>query len=257
MRARTEDSPLEVAILLVSGGSEPREGRWIELCLRKLEEHTRAESVRVYVWNNAPEDRRVGALLAAKPYVDVTDAAPYERLRHPHAVPLQRLYAKARQARPRFVITLDSDAVRDGWLAALTGALSDTTVIAGVWRDQLRSAIAPYIHPSCLCTTRAFIEEHGLRFDFIAPRGAAIHDTLSGFTAKARELGLGLHRLERSNVRQFHRVLGRGTWCRASTAASAAGGVVPARCAAPPGAPARAGPARVGGLRLRPFDAPG
>jgi len=97
----------------------------------------------------------------------------------------------------------------DGWLGQLTSALDDGAALAGAWRDELSPAIEPYLHASCLATTPSFLDSHGLRLDFIAPpEEGKRHDTLSALTDTAVAEGLPLHRLERSNQRNFHRLMG-------------------------------------------------
>ena len=73
----------------------------------------------------------------------------------------------------------------------------------------MKDAIKPYVHPSCLCTTIEFIQEHGLRLDDIAPNAAGVvHDTMSHFTAAAEKAGKDTYKLLRSNKRNVHRLIG-------------------------------------------------
>jgi len=200
-----------VAILVVNGDADPKRGRWIDLCLEKIRKFTAPGTFRVYVWNNNLRDRSLKGRLFALPWVACVEAAPYERLSHPHATPLQRLYALARDQGADRIVTMDSDAhpLRHGWLEELTAALDAGAALAGVWRDELREAIAPYVHPSCLATTVELVERHRLRFDRVgAGNDGEVHDTLSRFTAAALSAGEPIHRLLRSNVNNFHRLMG-------------------------------------------------
>ena len=199
-----------VAVLIVNGGMDPQEGRWLELCLRKVREHTSWPRYQVYIWNNNNADAWVPNFVKEFPRATLVSANPSEKLAHPHAVPLQRLYEMACSDGHDFIIALDSDAhpIRSCWITQLVTALDDETVLAGVWRDELKKEIRPYIHASCLCTSVSFVEANNLRFDYIAPCDQEPHDTLSSFTDKVRELGLGVHKLRRSNLNQAHRLIG-------------------------------------------------
>ncbi|OKH20157.1 hypothetical protein NIES593_19920 [Hydrococcus rivularis NIES-593] len=199
------------AILIVNGGKDPKQGKWIELCINKILEHTKWSNYHIYVWNNNLEDTAVVNFLKSIPLVTLIQANPGESLAHVHAVPLQRLYELALQNRPKYIVAMDSDAhpIQDGWLTKLISSLDKEVVLAGVWRDELKKAITPYIHASCLCTTVDFIESNNLRLDFIAPNTKTeIHDTLSVLTEKAKELNLKMFKLCRSNKNNFHRLMG-------------------------------------------------
>lgn len=165
----------------------------------------------MYVWNNNVEDQFVNDYLRFVPNCKLVVPEPGIELIHVHADPLQRLYEMARSDGCEYVITLDSDAhpLNSAWLPNLIGGLERGAALAGVYRDELSHAIEPYIHASCLATSVSFVEEHGLRYDYIAPNEPGIfHDTLSSFTAAARDSGSALHPLHRSNERNFHRLMG-------------------------------------------------
>lgn len=199
------------AILIVNGGQDPPQGQWLRLCLDKVRAHTREPHHHLYVWNNNIADRSVTGLVGSLPNATLLNADPAETLVHPHAVPLQRLYERAVADGARHIVTLDSDAhpLRDDWLTGLINALDDKTVLAGIWRDELATGIEPYLHASCLCVTVDFIREHALRFDAIPDHHAGKRsDTLSTFTDQADQLGLGIHKLRRSNRNNIHHLIG-------------------------------------------------
>lgn len=201
----------KVGILIVNGGIDPKYGKWIELCIDKIIEYTSRGNYHIFVWNNNVHDYSICEYLGNIDCVTLIQANPNESLAHPHAVPLQRLYEHCKADDYTYVVTMDSDAhpICDGWLENLIYALDETVVLAGVWRNELKKAIDPYIHASCLCTTVEFVEKHALRFDY-SPFGAdgKIRDTLSHFTEKALIEGLSVFRLERSNRNSFHRLMG-------------------------------------------------
>jgi len=200
-----------IAILIVNGGFDPKQGCWLDLCLPKLQASLATRPFHVYIWNNNHADQALRGSLSALPWVTYLEAAPYERLAHPHAIPLQRLYTVARDEGAEIIVTLDSDAhpLRQDWLAQLVTALEGGAVLAGVWRDELSNGIAPYVHPSCLTTTVNFIEQHNLRFDRLrSDRDAEQHDTLAHFTRAAQAADLPIFPLRRSNVNNFHRLMG-------------------------------------------------
>ncbi len=196
----------KTAVLIVNGEVNPASGIWLELCLQRLAEHTRETGYRAYVWNNAVMDERIPAIVRRHPQARLIQAARGEKLAHCHAVPLQRLYEMARADGVRTITTLDTDAfpIKDGWLSLLIEALTAETVIAGVWRDELKHAVRPYIHASCLCTTVEFIETHKLRLDSVDLDPDKKIDTLSVLTRTAEAGGYRVFKLERSNKNQAH-----------------------------------------------------
>jgi hypothetical protein len=199
------------AILIVNGGLDPRAGRWLDLCLAKIRQFTPPGSYHIYLWNNNLNDKPLREALLQASDLTYLEAAPYERLAHKHAVPLQRLYTLARDEGAETIVTMDSDAhpLRSGWLAELLSALDAGAALAGVWRDELSQAIEPYIHPSLLAVKTAFVEAQGLRFDRLrSPHDTQLIDTLSYFTTAALTAGKPLHRLMRSNHNQFHHLMG-------------------------------------------------
>lgn len=196
-------------IMIVNGGVDPVQGRWMDLGLGQIDKHTGGQEHKLLVWDNN-NDEQLRELMAERGSCEYFAAASYEHLSHKHAIPLQRLYARARELKADYVITMDSDAfpVRDDWLELLTGAIDGQCVLSGVWRDELRASIPPYIHPSCLCTTPGYVERYDLRFDYIPPVTGQRHDTLSEFTRVAADHGLPVFPLYRSNVNEWHRLMG-------------------------------------------------
>lgn len=204
------------AILIVNGGRDPEAGRWIELCLDQLRRHTTRPDVAIHVWNNNVDDPAVPEIVARHPDARLVQADPEETLAHPHATPLQRLYERVRDD-VAWIVALDSDAfpVRPGWLEALIEGVAGPG-LGGVWRDELRQGIVPYVHASCLCARVDFIEKHGLRLDHVSSGGRGAHrlDTLGLFTKVAREQGITPFKWRRSNRREIHRLMGGvyGDW---------------------------------------------
>lgn len=198
-----------VAILIVNGGEDPPAGRWLELCLRKVLENTQETTYQLYIWNNNYKDPWVHNFLQGLPNVTLVQADPSVKLAHPHAVPLQKLYELARMDGAHYIVTLDSDAhpIHPGWLQYLIQSL-EHAALAGVWRDELQTGIAPYVHPSCLCSTVNFIENNNLRLDNVALKKNPPRDTLSIFTEIALATGQGICKLERSNKNNYHRLMG-------------------------------------------------
>ncbi|WP_200348759.1 sulfotransferase domain-containing protein [Halochromatium glycolicum] len=197
--------------MIVNGGKDPAQGSWLPYCVGKILAHTSRKRYRLYIWNNNTQDEFISAFLRYIPHATLVQASPHTKLTHVHADPLQRLYERARSDGARIFVTFDSDAhpVNDEWLDTLLDALDGGAVLAGVWRDELKQAIAPYVHASCLATTAEFIDNYGLRFDFIEPNSEGnLHDTLSSFTETAKKLNLPIHPLRRSNARNFHRLMG-------------------------------------------------
>lgn len=201
----------KAAILIVNGGQDPVQGKWLALCVNRILQHTRPGSFQLYIWNNNVTDVFVDPFLQFVPDCRLFPAPEGIALSHVHADPLQRLYEAAKQDGMRFIVTMDSDAhpIRDGWLDTLLEQLCEGAVLAGAWRDELYKAIDPYLHASCLATTVDFIESNKLRLDEIPPNdNGVIHDTLSQFTRRATAIDGKVFAWKRSNQRQFHRLMG-------------------------------------------------
>ena len=199
-----------VGILIVNGGRDPREGKWLSLCLTQIVKHTKWPNYRIYVWNNNIEDNYVTELIKETPNAKIFEASPNTKLKHIHAVPLQRLYQIAKKDKVSFIVTMDTDAfpVKDNWLTYLIQQLNRKTVISGVWRDELEKYIKPYIHASCLCTSINFIDTHRLRFDKVDIASDEKMDTVGCFTSVAKNNGKSLFKLKRSNVNELHYLMG-------------------------------------------------
>lgn len=200
----------KAAILIVNGGSSPRDDHWIHLCLDRIARFTDYPNYHVYLWNNRIGDPTLDSWLLARPHLTLLTAASYEKLHHPHRTPLQRLYHLARQEGAHYVVTFDSDAhtLCSGWLTELLAKLDEGAALAGVWRNEMVPVIRPHVHASCLCTTVEFVERYQLRFDFDNTHSAEQTDTLAHFTWVAEANGLPIHRLLRTNQRQFHEWIG-------------------------------------------------
>ena len=198
------------AILVVNGGSSPEQKEWLDLCLTKIKEHTKRPSYTVYVWNNNIDDANVSRYTEKIPGTRLIHAPRDTKLAHIHAVPLQKLYEEAKKDGVKYIVTMDTDAfpITDNWLKFLLGRLDKKTVVAGVWRDELRKGIEPYIHPSCLCTTVGFIEKHNIRLDLIDHKAEKRIDTLSHLTDIALKNNKEVFRLRRDNVNQLHYLMG-------------------------------------------------
>ncbi len=195
------------AILLVNGGEDPPAGCWLDAALTTIRDLTEWPEYRIYVWNNNVEDQAVPGMVGRADDAVLVQADPGEELSHPHAVPLQRLYERARADGAKFVVAFDSDAqpVSRGWLTDLIKAIENGAAMAGVWRDEISAAVRPpYLHASCLLTTVALIEERGLRFDYFSEDRSIRQDTLSSFTDVVRGAGLPMEKLHRSNLNNLH-----------------------------------------------------
>ncbi len=208
-RSRPRVKENYVGILIVNGGEDPAEGKWLSLCLSKISRHTKWPNYKIYVWNNNTDDESVPKIVASTPHAVLFHSEPHEKMKHAHAEPLQKLYGIARKDRVEYIITLDTDAfpLKDNWIRHLVEPLDDDTVISGVWRDELNT-IAPYVHPSCLCTSVGFIEKNHLRFDDVDIDSDTKVDTLSRFSDIAAKSDRNLFKLCRSNKNQLHYYMG-------------------------------------------------
>jgi len=200
------------SILIVNGGKDPEEGKWLTLYLEKLYKFTDPTKFNLIVWNNNVVDENI-TFLKSRYSFDLLEPIPNDKMFHPHAVPLQRLFNYATiKYKSEAIILMDSDAfpVKTGWFEELTEAVkSGKYVLAGIWRDELKGAIQPYIHPSCMCFSTQFARNNNLILDFYGINTETKkHDTLSYFTEKAIELNGKLYKLNRSNKNNFHRLMG-------------------------------------------------
>ncbi len=200
----------KVGVLIVHGGDGSSAGRGLHICIKNIHSHTKGSDYKIYLWNNNPGDASVAEALKSHPGIRLVPAATGEKLKHLHAVPLQKLYEIARKDNVQYIVTMDTDAfpVKANWLPYLIRQLDGQTVLAGIWRDELKAAIPPYIHPSCLCTTVNFIERYLFRFDDIDISPEKKVDTLSCFTRTALMNNKRLFKLRRSNKEQFHYIMG-------------------------------------------------
>ncbi len=174
----TDSSRRSTAILIVNGfdrsnhwgdydAREPVDYPWIELCLRQIERHTERSEADVFVYDNSrltehrklmrsagvaaifPSDRVVRL---ARPLESLWPKLVRSRLELQHAFALDYLVEKISD-RYRWLITLDSDSfpVRDGWVTSLTSRIESGAAVIGVWRDEMRNRIRPFVHVSGLC----------------------------------------------------------------------------------------------------------
>ncbi len=204
-----EGGPRKAAILVVHGGRNPARARWLKLCLEALAEHTIYPNYHIYVWNNDVGAVAARELTGGLSRCTLIDADPLERLEHPHAQGLQRLYERARSDGAHYVVTFDADAmpIKTGWLTSLIEAIDGGAALAGVWSDERSERWEPSVHPSCLCTTTDFVDHHEVRFGEVLRERESRYDTLASFTRVALEAGLPIHRLLRSNRNNLHRLM--------------------------------------------------
>lgn len=205
-------SNVDTAILVVNGGRDPEKGRWISLFLKNLFRYTDRNKFNLLVWNNNISDNEIRKLQKKNNFY-LFEPLPGDKMFHPHAVPLQRLFNIAiEKFQSQYIILMDSDAfpIKSGWFEILINAISsDTYQLAGVWRDELATGIKPYIHPSCMCFSSKFVLDNNLRLDYIGTNSlGSNYDTLSYFTDEALKKNCSLLKWKRSNKNNFHRLMG-------------------------------------------------
>jgi hypothetical protein len=235
MTASTERRP-RVAILVVNGFR--RRGRWakynleqalrypwIDMCLRQVERHSQGWDYEVFVFDNShlTEHR---SLISDYERVKVTPAgwvAALARLtatlpvRHidrlterTHPAALDHLAARV-SADFDYIVTLDNDSfpVREDWLEVLIGACEQGAAIAGVYRDEMAPAIAPFIHVSGLCIRRRDLRALKLSFGRDAhPEIEHNQDVGQRITYALTQEGREIERLKRSNKLNYHFLIG-------------------------------------------------
>lgn len=208
----------------------------MEICLpRLLNAASGLVSLKVFVWNHDFENETVVSLLQADPdrvvVMDERDPAfaGYDGPRYParsslafhefhvHRTPLQLLFEKAQsEFQPDAIYVCDSDAwpVRPYWDLRMLASLNAGNLLAGVWRDEMASVIAPFVHPSGMAFPASLVEALDLRLDY-KPEDVG-EDTLSNFTraVMATEGEAVIEPFDRSNGEDFHGVFGGvyGDW---------------------------------------------
>jgi SAM-dependent methyltransferase len=161
-----------VAVLVVNGFA-PRTPEatadairypWIGLCLRELTRRSTDADYTVHVWDNTglPEHRRI---LEATDRVRVWPTDADDPWPIPHRAALDRLVATVDDD-VEYLVLLDTDAipVADDWIGTLVAKLEGGAAIVGVWRDEMASELAPFVHVSCLAIRRAELLSLGLPF---------------------------------------------------------------------------------------------
>jgi hypothetical protein len=235
MTASTDRHP-RVAILIVNGFR--RRGRWaqynleqalqypwIDMCLRQVERHSQGWDYEVFVFDNShlTEHR---SLISNHERVKVTPAgwvAALARLtamlpvRHidrlterTHPAALDHLAAHV-PADFDYIVTLDNDSfpVREDWLEVLIGACEQGAAVAGVYRDEMAPAIAPFIHVSGLCIRPRDLRALNLSFGRDAhPEIEHNQDVGQRITYELTRGGREIARLKRSNELNYHFLIG-------------------------------------------------
>jgi hypothetical protein len=207
--------PGRCALLIVNGydrrgrfgpfaAAEAQAFPWIELCLERIARHTAKVDLRVLVWDNTWLARHF-RVMRRFDFVTVF-RAPTRPQQRSHPVALDLLLEQATDA--EYVVTLDTDALplRDDWLDALLDRLDSGAVLTGVYRDEMKERLRPFLHVSCLGARRHDL----LRLPVSFARGMTqdLGQNLS-LAVEKQEPGRGrLSPLWRSNVREAHFLMG-------------------------------------------------
>lgn len=128
----------------------------------------------------------------------------------------RRFNCYSSEFQPDAIYVCDSDAwpVRPYWDLRMLSSLNAGNSLAGVWRDEMASVIAPFVHPSGMAFPASLVEALDLRLDY-KPEDVG-EDTLSNFTraVMATEGEAVIEPFDRSNGEDFHGVFGGvyGDW---------------------------------------------
>lgn len=235
MTASTERIP-RVAILVVNGFR--RRGRWaqhnldqalkypwIDLCLQQIERHSQGWDYQVFVFDNSHlkshralmrkyERLRVlpGSWVAA--LGRIANRIPDEHfgrlLERSHPGALDYL-ARKLPADFDYIVTVDNDSfpIRDDWLDVLVGECEKGAAVAGVYRNEMAPAIAPFIHVSGLCVRPRDLRALNVSFGSGAqPEIEHNQDVGQRITYEFTRLGRTIGPLQRSNALNYHFLLG-------------------------------------------------
>ena len=223
---------LALAILMVNGKYNYKDKLWLELSLSNITKYTSPYTdYQIFLWNHDHENQKVISYLksvAAKVEVmDETrlnvhsydsptyDFPPHDMLNfygfHAHRTPLQILYdhVSAHYAVDT-IFSLDTDSwpITHNWDVQIMAELQKGHKMVGVWRDEMKAGIEPYVHASGLGIKARTVAKEGLRFDAQPP---GLHeDTLSNFTRilSKKYTPTTIARLKRSNRLQYHNAFG-------------------------------------------------
>lgn len=225
---------LKMAILIVNGKFNYKDHLWIELAIKNILRFTSPYiDFKIFVWNHDYENPRVIHFFeSCKDRVEIVDEKNFDLTKwqgikcdvppergykgnyfgggfHVHRAALQMLYEKViKNYNVDIIFTFDSDSwpIRNNWDIPLVYLLEKKIKLTGIWRDELRAVIPPYIHPSCLGIKAETIAKLNLRFDYepLPPT----EDTLSHFTQLVRQhFGEDvIYPLKRSNLKEYHPV---------------------------------------------------
>jgi hypothetical protein len=235
MTASSERRP-RVAILIVNGFR--RSGRWgrynldqalkypwIDMCLRQIERHSAGWDYEVLVFDNSHlrlhrELMRKHDRVTVRPHSSLAALARLaDRLPVPHSDRLmERTHPDALDHLAGkvsgdfdYIVTLDNDSfpVRDDWLDVLVGECERGAALAGVYRDEMAPAIAPFIHVSGLCIRPRDLRALNVSFGRGArPEIEHNQDVGQQITYELTRLGRTLAPLRRSNALNFHFLMG-------------------------------------------------
>jgi hypothetical protein len=225
-----------VAILIVNGFR--RRGRWaqynleqairypwIDLCLNQVERHSHGWDYQVFIFDNSHLAQH-RALMYTHERVRVLPGSWVGRLaRIVDHIPVRHLDRLFERSHPAaldylahtlsadfdYIVTIDNDSfpVRGDWLDALVGACEGGAALAGVYRDEMAPAIAPFIHVSGLCIRPRDLRDLNVSFGREArPEVEHNQDVGQKITYELTRSGRAIAPLRRSNEVNLHFLIG-------------------------------------------------
>ena len=220
----TKHSRARAAILIVNGfdrgghwgpynSREAIEYPWVGLCLRQIRRHTKEDEADIFIYDNSRlaqhrdlmRRARVAAIFPPESVVSVL--RPLDRLwpagadrwlAKPHAVALDYLVTKLSDSY-RWLVTLDTDSfpVCDDWLGFLTSRVGSGAAVVGVWRDEMRERIRPFVHVSGLCMEQTRFRR--LHCSFSRAMGQDVGQNITEELFRCGETVIGLPRTNVDN----------------------------------------------------------
>jgi hypothetical protein len=225
-----------VAILIVNGFR--RRGRWaqynleqalkypwVDMCLAQIERHSEGWDYQVFVYDNSHlkaqrrlmrDHGRVRVLPGdwAAFLGRIANRVPGDYagrlLERTHPGALDHL-ARRVPADFDYIVTLDNDSfpVRDDWLDVLVSECENGAALAGVYRDEMAPAIAPFIHVSGLCVRPRDLRALNVSFgEGARPEVEHNQDVGQRITYELTRQGRTIAPLQRSNVLNYHFLIG-------------------------------------------------
>jgi len=198
---------------------------WIDLCLHQIERYSGGWDYQVFVFDNSHLTQH-RALMRGHERVRVLPGSWVATLARVAArLPIRQVDRLLERSHPAaldylarrvsadfdYIVTLDNDSfpIREDWLDLLVGSCESGAALAGVYRDEMAPAIAPFIHVSGLCLRPRDLRALDVSFGRDArPEIEHNQDVGQRITYELTRRGRTIAPLRRSNEVNVHFLIG-------------------------------------------------